>query len=103
MTVDEVDQEYSALLDHIEGAQRQYQSFPRPDALGLDEEHLHDSRAKHRLGAVTRKARLLVERLLEAFRSNKTSEGEESPSSSECDDIICLGRVWANLRTNIPR
>ena len=103
MTVDEVDQEYSALLDHIEGARRQYQSFPRPDALGLDEEHLHDSRAKHRLGAVTRKARLIVERLLEALRSNKTSESEESPSSSECDDIVCLGQACAIPQANIPR
>ena len=97
MTVDEVNHDYSALLDQIEGTRRQYHSFPMPDA--LSEEHLVESRAKQRIAAITGKVLSYVEFLLGTLRSIKVSQGKESTTASECEDSVCLGRVCEMFRT----
>ena len=95
MKSDEVNPEYTALLDQIDGARRQYQSFPTPHALSQDEEHSFEARAKYKLSALTLKLSFHVECFLETLRSFRPLRDEGSSTSSDCEGSACFGRVCA--------
>ena len=93
MTVDEVNQEYSKLLNRIEGAQRQYQSFPEPDAIAQDEEESYSTKTKDRLATLTGRVRFCVERCSNAFRSKKSCHGQDSSTAFACGDPVYIRQV----------